>query len=315
MSQTVRRYGLWSGIAALWLVFLVVAATLIRTRNFAMADFRVYYQTGVKPTQNLPIYETQVQSDPVYLYPPLLAQILTIPAASLSYDAAWIKVFPALLIIYFIWKREWRVALGAVVGGIALGVLQIAISGSELMLEMFPTLFSLTNEGQSLWVYTNASILGFSMKTFLAHADTAPLVISPTFYTISRIGLSLLVVGGMLYVTAPRRSKNAFDSEYSLVLLTSLLISPTLFPTSMPPVLLCYCLLIRAQPSRRMLGFCTLACIGLSLYGIITLLYAAGQPVSALFAPLGFYILIITWGVNIYLLRKPPTPQLEHVFA
>src|SRR3954467_5960513 len=69
-----RRYLIWTGIIALWIAFLGLAWFLNRKSTFAMADFRVYYEAALLLRNSQPLYNgTQGM---VYLYPPLLAQLL-----------------------------------------------------------------------------------------------------------------------------------------------------------------------------------------------------------------------------------------------
>jgi hypothetical protein len=229
-------------------------------------------------------------------------------AGSLLALAAWIKIFPALVIVYFLWKRDWRVVRGALVSGIALGVLQIALSGFAPMIDMVNALFSLTSAGQDWWVFSNASVFGFASQVFGAHATIVPLVTSPALSLISRAALTLGLIGGLFYVTRGK-DQRGFDAEYGLAVLTSLLISPTLYPTSLLLSLLTFFLLIRSRPTRRMIGFCTAACLILSLYCLFAFNYSGDPPLHALVLSFGFYTLMATWGVSAWVLlqRLPRT--------
>ena len=217
--------------------------------------------------------------------------------------ATWIKVFPAFVIVYFIWRRDWRVVRGALIGGVAFGILQIVISGLTPMIDMLDVLFSLSSSGQDRLVAVNASLLGFTSQLFQAHYNVTSLIVSPLLYTISRVALTLLLVGALLYLSRPRRAPD-FDLEYALAVITALLLSPTLFPTSMPPVLLTYFLLVRRRPTRRMIWFCTLAIVSLSIFWLYVLGYDNDWRVNGLLLSFGFYILLITWGVNVYQLQR-----------
>ncbi len=294
-----RRALIWAGIVLLWLGFLGLAWFLSQQSSFAMADFRVYYDAALLLRNGQPLY--QGIQGMVYLYPPLLAQLLMLLVAFLSLEqvwavwfafnvlllvgmvallsretrqarwlwimtplflpitealangqvtvilltlmagawlavkrergvlagillalAAWLKVYPALLIIYFIWKRDWQVVRGALIGGIAFGLLQVAISGPQTMIEMSNVLFSLTNSGQDHLIPFNASILGFTSQLFQAHPNVTVLLVSQPLYLLSRLALTLGVIGGLLFLTAPH-ARNDFDLEYTLALLTALL--------------------------------------------------------------------------------------------
>ncbi len=230
-------------------------------------------------------------------------------AGALLALAAWIKVFPALLIVYFIWKRDWRVVRGALVAGIGLAVVQVLISGIEPMISMMSTLFSLNQSGQAWTVVRNASVFGFTAQLFEAHAQVTPLLVSPALFWISRAVMTLGLLGGCFYLV--RRSDD-FDAQFSLVLLTSMLISPTLFPASMPPLLLVFFLLLRRRRSAR---FVLMACVVLSLYWLYAGGYQGEPPMSGLVLSFGFYALIATWGVHALLLHQQVQVRTEKVFS
>lgn len=228
--------------------------------------------------------------------------------------AAWIKVFPAFVIVYFLWQRDWRVVRGALIGGVSFGIVQIVISGLTPMIDLLDVLMSLSGSGQDRLVAVNASLVGFTSQLFQAHPNVTPLIVSPVLYTISRAALTLLLVGGLLYLTRPRRPVD-FDLGYALAVMTALLLSPTLFPMSMPPVLLTYFLLVRRRPTLRMLWFCTFAIVGLSIYWLYVLGYANDWRVSGLLLSFGFYVLVMTWGVNAFLLFRQITVQPENLLV
>lgn len=381
-----RHLLVWAGIAVLWIAFLGLSWFLSQQSTFAMADFRVYYEGALLLRNGQPLYQGTVGM--VYLYPPLLAQLLLPLASVFSLEqvwavwfgfnilllvgivvlltretrrprwlwvmtplflpiaealgngqvtvillvlmagawlavkqergflagtllalAAWLKVYPALLIFYFIWKRDWQVVRGALVSGIALGLLQMAISGPEMMVEMSRVLFTLTNSGQDHLIPFNASILGFTSQLFQAHPNVSALLVHPTLYLISRAALTLGLIGGWLYLTAPR-GRNDFDLDYTLTLLTALLISPTFYPPAMPPLLLVYFLLLHRRYSPAMIGCVTLACVLLSIYWPVMMgYYSTEAPLSGLVLSFAFYTLLATWLVNAVLLYRETTVQ------
>ena len=377
-----RRYLLWSGIVVLWITFFALAWFMSQDGNFGATDFRIYYQSARLLIDGQPLYHGTVGSA-LYLYPPLLAQML-VPLAYLPVDTAWliwyllngvlligitavlsrqterplwlwlitpiflpvlaaayigqvtiilyvllaggwlaikherillagvllalvtwIKIYPAVLIVYFVWKRDWRIVRASVIAGVLFGLLQLLISGLTPLIDMFGVFFSLAQNGQTPLVAVNASLNGFASQLFLSFPDTypavLPLIVSPVLYWISRAALTLGLVGGLLFVSA--RSDD-FDLQYGLAIMTALLLSPTLFSSGIAPALLIYFLLLRRFPSKSMIYFCTLACVVLSAHWLYILGYSGGAPVSALVMSFGFYALIVTWAVNFFVLYR-----------
>lgn len=388
MNRIVRRYGLWSGIIALWVAFIALAWVLAFHGRFGMIDFAAYYEGAQRLVSGEPLYRGFMGN--TYIYPPLLAQSL-IPMTLVSQEAAsvvwfvlniallivivaildrrsrwrpywwiitplffpvieaitvgqvtivmlalavgawaaanegrkslcgsllavmvWLKIYPALLIVYFLWKREWRVVRAAVIAGIALFLLQAAISGVGVFAEMVNVLSSLTQLGQPDLVSNNASVLGFVSQLFDASEHVQPLIVNPTLLLFTRIILSVILLGGAAYLTSKQTN---FDLEYGLILLTALLLSPTLFVAGMPLLLLVYALVLRAKPSKGMLWCVTIACITLSLYWLVVIGYSGDAPVSGLLLSFGFYTLFATWCVIAYWLSKYSTIPTEIQFA
>ncbi len=381
-----HRIVLAGGLIVLWTAFIALAWFMSQSGNYGRIDYRVYYEAAQQLNHGQPIY--QGTEGMIYLYPPLLAQILMPLAAHLTVDqvwvlwfsfnvllltgtvvvlsrqlprrrmwllvplfalmleglyigqvtilllalfagawlavkrerrltagallalATWIKVFPVVVILYFLWKRDWKVVAGALVGGFALGALQVAVSGIEQMVSMAHTLFALNEAGQSWTLVRNASVLGFTTQLFGTNPQVTPLIVSPTLYLITRTLIMLALIGSFLFVTA---RSNDFDLGYGLAILTSMLISPTLFPVSMPPLLLTYFLLLRPpRLTPRRAGFVLLASMGLLCYWLFVIGYTGIPPISGVVLSFGFYVLIITWSVNAWLLwRSHPVAEPE----
>ncbi|MBI1258243.1 MAG: DUF2029 domain-containing protein [Chloroflexi bacterium] len=220
--------------------------------------------------------------------------------------ASWLKIYPALMILYFIWKRDWRVVRSALIVGVVLALLQIGISGFGTFSGIVGVLSPLTQVGQPNLASGNASVFGFTSQLFGESERVQPLIASTALQWLARGLLSVGLLGGCFYLLAKRGKPDAgrFDLEFSLTLLTSLLLSPTLFVAGMPPLLLVYALLLRNHPTKRMIWFVVLACITLSIYWLFVLGYAGTPPVSGLLLSFGFYTLLATWGVNAYRLHR-----------
>ncbi len=226
--------------------------------------------------------------------------------------AAWIKVYPALLVVYFLLKRDWRVIQGVAVAGIALGMMQIAISGPAEVIAFFETLFDLTAGGQPFATYENLSVFAFVSRLFEENAQVQPLLVDDSLFRATRIGLTL----GILALTALAiyRGKAEtrkgtvdwrFDLEYGLVALTILMLGSTLWISGLPPLLLVYLLIHRNRSEFKRPGvvqwvnLASYSMVGLSLVVVVV---GSRVMLPALVLSLGFFGLMLVWGLMVWLL-------------
>lgn len=226
--------------------------------------------------------------------------------------ATWLKVYPVFLIIYFMWKRDWKIVGSAFVAGLLLGVLQILLSDLDTLMTYFTTVLpGLANNGQIIGLFKNSSILGFTFKLFTDTPDIIPLVDSPTLARVTRWILTILVVGGSaLLITRHPKQKiehdkfRRFDLEYGLVLLVSLLFGATLWVSGMSPLLLSYWLILKQplQSRRRLLVWLSFALT--SLYFIFLLAFQPGNKLPALILSMGFYGVFVLWILYVQQLWK-----------
>ncbi|MBI1258244.1 MAG: DUF2029 domain-containing protein [Chloroflexi bacterium] len=391
MSEHVRHYGKWLGVAALWLALIAIAWVFAFRSGPGMFDFRVYLTASQQLVEGMHLYPVEAQ---LYHYPPLLAQLL-MPLAKLPVETAetlwfagnvvlltgltavfsrintlrarwwlitlcflpladalqigqitivllallagawyaartnrpflcgallalatWIKIYPVLLIVYFIWKRDWRIVGSALIVGIILLALQIAISGIGVFDGMFQTLFALTDVGELDTFSKNASINGFSSQLFAAHPLIQALIVNPLLAGVVRAAISLGLILTSAWVTRARViSKRQFDLEYGVVLVVMLLLSPTLYTSGMPPLLLVFFLLLLGNSTRHLTQFVVAVCLSLSIYWLFVMGYTGTPPVSGLLLSFGFYALLATWGVIVWRLQRQPVTAAPLVEA
>ncbi|MBL8132861.1 MAG: DUF2029 domain-containing protein [Anaerolineae bacterium] len=227
-------------------------------------------------------------------------------------SAAWLKVWPAFMLLYFLWRRDWRVVWGGVTAGVLLALAQIAASGVGPFLDSFGVVFSLAEAGQATRASTSISILGFASQWFQQNLRVTAVVVSPLLYTLTRLGLSLGVVAILGRMTFSRASlTDSFDQrrfrlEYSLTLLTALLLSPTLWASGMPPMLLCFWL-IWSLARRQIRLILALAFILISVHGWFMIGYEGEPALSAPVLSFGFGAVAVLWGVHLFASRSLAT--------
>lgn len=151
--------------------------------------------------------------------------------------AAWIKVFPALLIVYFLLRRQWRVVAGAVVGALLLALAMVPLIGLSGILS---TRQIVTNGSYESMGYQNEALarvpmwialwLGQSMSAGLTLAGFALIAV-----------VALVFMGGVLDEQRRRVARGrALGSEtqaestvtllgYHWALCTMVLVSPIMW--------------------------------------------------------------------------------------
>ena len=142
--------------------------------------------------------------------------------------AAMIKFSPALLILYFLLKRQLRVFVSAVAAILVIGAVSLVLAGLDVHVvfvrDILPTLLSGSAQldNQSLNGFFNRLFLEGEFITELLGAPPLPQARLLTFAS------SMLLLGATIYLTRGRmrlRTHLRFDVEYSLVVITLPLLS------------------------------------------------------------------------------------------
>ncbi len=141
--------------------------------------------------------------------------------------AAMIKLSPALLIVYFLWKGEHRILIWAVVGAFMAGVLSWAIAGHGAVLFFSTSVFPALFKGTAF--FQNQSLNGFFSRLFVdpgLYYSLEEFPSIPQARALSTLS-SLALVGIGAFVTRERISRSSlrFDFEFSLAIVTMLLVS------------------------------------------------------------------------------------------
>lgn len=310
-----------------------VTAALWFTLNFAALALTVFMLHPHIPPQNrrglwlmpvlfIPLLKAMYVGQVTIIMLALLAGVWVavqrerrVLAGMLLALACWLKVYPALLVLYFIWKRDGGVFRGVLIGGLALLLLQVLISGPALLLESFTVIFELAGAGLSYGAFKNSSITGFASRLFLDYPSYDVLLLNPTLYQISRAVLMLLVAGvTIFFVSRPSKTihneggvsaadYDSFDLEYCLVIVAMLLLSSVLWVSGMPPLLLIYSLLFFrptiSNPNSAARLMLKISFILTSVYHLILLGY---NPQNPLILSIGFFGIFLLWVTTVTLL-------------
>lgn len=152
--------------------------------------------------------------------------------------AAWIKLWPVILIAYFVWKREWKVVAAAILGLLLVGLLTFAFIGPEQTISFFTERLPEISQGtQPDLDHLNQSIPGTFAKMFAPSSDyVTPLVQSPSMAQQgSRIASLLLIITTIVFCSWPiaLKDREQFSTEFTLVVVAAMLITGRLFESNL----------------------------------------------------------------------------------
>jgi hypothetical protein len=225
-----------------------------------------------------------------------------------------------LLVLYFLWKREWRVVLSAAVTTLLAIIFQMAVSGVDAFVYyMLNVLPNLTADGQPVLNHSNNAILGFAQKMFSESPQIIPLLVSPALVALTRFGLLFGLGGVTLYLISrpttalSRTPAEKFDLEYAAVLLVALLAGSTLGVHGMLSALLVYVVLFyerhglspRQRTRLKLLSLVSALLINLHMPIILGYLQPPSDntlPAPALALP--FFGMVLLWGMVVWLLYR-----------
>jgi hypothetical protein len=159
--------------------------------------------------------------------------------------AVWIKLWPATLIAYFAWKREWRAVRGALIGLLLVGLVTIAVAGAGQTTSYFTSRLPQIAHGRYPGLdHLNQSVPGVFAKLFSPSSQyVRPLIQSHTLAVQgSRLTTLLIIVATVLLSSWPiaLKGRDQFATEFILVVIATMLIIGRLWDTSLTLLLPAY---------------------------------------------------------------------------
>jgi Glycosyltransferase family 87/WD40-like Beta Propeller Repeat len=155
--------------------------------------------------------------------------------------AASLKFFPALFLILFIRKRDWRSAAGLILGTAALTAISVAIFGLEvhriLLIEVLPRALRGELVGPYSLQWSSLTALWHHLFLFEPELNPSPLVNSPVLYALTQALTGVGLLFGFLWVTNDDSMKPGKALEWSALV-------PLLLLSSSMPASYHYCILI-----------------------------------------------------------------------
>lgn len=138
--------------------------------------------------------------------------------------AAAIKITPALLLGWFLWKRRYRLAAWGAAGLIALSLSGLPFTGAEAYRTYFTEMVPLLSRGCAHWV--NQSLQAFLSRVGGADMFDWDLAPGSAWIAGAMRGTSLVIVGLLAWLTRGPAPAPASRLGFALVLVTTLLLSP-----------------------------------------------------------------------------------------
>ncbi|ADV83395.1 WD40-like beta Propeller containing protein [Terriglobus saanensis SP1PR4] len=208
-------------------------------------------------------------------------------AGGLLAVAAVCKVFPLILFIFFLQRRDWRALIAGVTTGISAVVVSIAAFGLNAHRNWLQEQLPWIMRGDWLGAYaSSASISGVLHRLFLSEPqwNPHPWHNSPLCYALLAPTLQMLALApAILLIRRDDESKERVLLEWSALLTASLTIST--IPASYTFVLMVFPVCVLAAILLRQRRYGWLAALVFAYLGI-------GFPVSAPSRPLGLVFLL-----------------------
>ena len=143
--------------------------------------------------------------------------------------AASLKLFPALFLILFIWKRDWRSAFGMILGTAVLTAISIAIFGVDvhriLLIEVLPRAVHNELIEPYILLWNSFPALWHRLFLFEPELNPSPLLNSPLLYALTQATTSVCLLFGFLWTTREDRLKLTKPLEWAAIVALSLLLS------------------------------------------------------------------------------------------
>ena len=181
-------------------------------------------------------------------------------AGALLALAAWIKLWPIVLVAYFVWKREWKVVAAAIIGALLIGGLTFALAGVGQTTSFFTDRLPEISQGTEPGIdHLNQSIPGFFAKMFSPSSQYVhPLIYSPTLAKQgTRIAVLLIVVATIILCSRPilLKDRDQFSTEFMLVVIATMLITGRLFESNLTLLLPAYFLIAEKLRQEQMFNW------------------------------------------------------------
>ncbi|RPI85409.1 MAG: DUF2029 domain-containing protein [Chloroflexi bacterium] len=179
----------------------------------------------------------------------LLRRGKQLPAGLLIGLGAVLKLYPALLILYIILRRQWKAALGFVLAGVMGMIISVIILGPQDVIFYFSD--AMVNRILNYTAPNNVSIFGAFSRLFTGSRWIDPLVNAPWLYTLLT-GLTVLAIIILLcrITLKHREDAHSADLAYAFTIVSMLLISPFTWQHAFPLLVLPFAVIVLSIAER-----------------------------------------------------------------
>jgi hypothetical protein len=143
--------------------------------------------------------------------------------------ATSLKLFPALFLILFIWKRDWRSAAGLILGVAVLTAISVAIFGTTVhwifLIEVLPRALRGDMVGPYNLQWSSFAALWHHLFLFEPELNPSPLLNSPVLYALAQAATATILLLSFLLSTYPNRAKCTVALEWATLISVLLLLS------------------------------------------------------------------------------------------
>jgi hypothetical protein len=221
-------------------------------------------------------------------------------AGALLAMAAWFKVFPAVFLVLFIRKRDWRAVAGLIAGLLAFGTVSVVTFGLDVhrvwLFEVLPRAFRGDLLGPYDLQWSSFSSLWHRLFLFEPDLNPAPFLNSQWAYALTQALTSTTLLFAFLFSTGESSNERITAWEWGAFVPLLLLLSS--MPGSYHYVVLIFAVIVEIDVMVRT-GRWRAAAFLVLLYTIA----CAPMPGSGIFV---LRRLVATLGLYIVLLSKSP---------
>lgn len=217
-------------------------------------------------------------------------------AGALLATAAWFKVFPAVFILLFLRKRDWRAVAGLIVGSLGLGSVSVVIFGVDVhrvwLFEVLPRALRGDMLGPYDVHWSSFGALWHRLFLFEPGLNPAPILSSVRVYALVQAFTSTALLFAFLFSTGEGTSERTTAWEWATFIPLLLLLSS--MASSYHYVLLIFTLIVGIDVIIRAGRWHTAAFL-LLLYAIACAPFPGSWvPLARLLATLGLYIVLLS---------------------